>query len=248
MEEKLAKLFKFLINNRIYNKELHKRYYKSIILLEESKKDKLFTILIHIYNTQAFPNIDHIANFLRDINEDDECMKTMHKFIKKLYPNFTNNSNYRGLFAALRNKPGWGDKTAALFVKCIYHLHNGEYFIDKDSEKYKIWDDVPKKLDKEDEFYLPVDGVITFIFKNLNNNRNWYFDNINQEIKKYYKNVEIEIWDDLWFWGFITQEVKNKKRSLKWNENKYWATKETDKNEEIIKEIKTKAQRFLSLI
>jgi len=60
------------------------------------------------------------------------------------------------------------------------------------------------------------------------------------ELKKYYSLSEIEIWDDLWFWGFITQKDSGKNRTFEWNENKYWMIKVSEKNEKIIKKLKKK--------
>ena len=99
-----------------------------------------------------------------------------------------------------------------------------------------------------DDFYLPVDAVIIAIFKGIKPDRNWNFDNITKKIKEYYKNEEIEVWDDLWFWGFITQKGSGENRTFRWNENKYWMMKESDKNPVKIEEIKLKATRFIEMI
>jgi len=46
----------------------------------------------------------------------------------------------------------WGNKTSALFVKSIFHLHNSNY-----PGKLKLWGDAPDTIAKENDFYLPVD-------------------------------------------------------------------------------------------
>lgn len=112
----------------------------------------------------------------------------------------------------------------------------------------KIWDDVPLTLEKTDDFYLPVDSVIIGIFKKIEYNRKWNFDNINSTIKKYYHGHDIEVWDNLWFWGFITQNGSGDNRQFEWNLNKYWALQETDKAPLKIVEIKDKAELFLNIL
>ncbi len=94
---------------------------------------------------------------------------------------------------------------------------------------------------------MPVDSVIIAIFKKIGSCQNWCFNSINLEIKKYYHGHDIEIWDDLWFWGFITQRGSGENRAFEWNENKYWVLKETDKDQKTINEIHEKAELFLSL-
>ena len=165
----------------------------------------------------------------------------MSKFIDKINPNQP--LNFDSLYIGMKNQEGWGKKTAALFSKSIYHLHNGQY-----SENLKIWDDVPKTISNNDNFYLPVDAVIIAIFKKLDSSKNWDFDKVNKTLKSKYNGQQIEVWDDLWFWGFITQNGSGDNRAFEWNENKYWALKESDKNNEMIETIKAKAQDFLNLL
>ena len=151
--------------------------------------------------------------------------------------------NFKSLYIGMRNQKGWGDKTSALFVKTIFHLHNNEY-----PKELKIWNDVPFEIDNNDELYLPVDKVIMSIFKQLDSDINWSFNTINNQLKKYYSGTDIEVWDDLWFWGFITQNGSGNDRIFAWNENKYWALKESDKSPQTIDIIRVKSKEFLSLL
>jgi hypothetical protein len=167
-------------------------------------------------------------------------MTSMRNFIEKINPNSL--LNYDSLYNGLKNQNGWGKKTAALFSKSIYHLHNGDY-----SENLKIWDDVPKTIANNDSFYLPVDAVIIAIFKKIDSSINWDFDKINKTLKSKYNGSEIEVWDDLWFWGFITQNGSGNNRVFEWNENKYWVLKESDKEKLKIEEIKNKCHEFLEI-
>ena len=58
----------------------------------------------------------------------------------------------------------------------------------------------------------------------------------------------MEVWDDLWFWGFINQRGSGLTREFVWNESKYWALLETEKNNAVIEEVKLKSLQFLSIL
>ena len=241
MEKRLEKLFVFLRENRKYNKSLQVRYYSSIIIPNDNIDDKVFSLLYHIANTQSQPRIDYLADFYKYIYKNRDHLKSFDNFLGLLLPNVP--KNFNGLFQSLKCQPGWGNKTSALFTKSIYHLHNNNY-----PKKLRICHDVPNKIKENDEFYLPVDAVIISIFKQLDLKTNWNFTSINKLIKQYYNGNDIEVWDDLWFWGFITQNGTGLDRVFAWNENKYWTLKESDKNPQSINKIKTKSNEFLSLL
>lgn len=241
MKDKLEQLFRFLKENREYNYELQEKYYRAIIIPYDNVTDKVTSLLYHIANTQSQPNIDKLAVFYKNIYKNIDRLNTFTSFLIEL--NNSTTYNYKELFECMKHQPGWGQKTAALFSKSIYHLHNSQY-----SSELKIWDDVPNEIAQNDKFYLPVDAVITPIFKNLDSTIKWDFDKINQKIGEYYKGQEIELWDDLWFWGFITQKGSGINRIFEWNENKYWALYESNKDRDRIKKIKSKAIEFLEII
>ncbi len=241
MNDILENIFSFLTENRQYNHSLQDRYYLSIISPYNDTTEKVASLLYHIANTQSQPKIDSLASFYKSVFQDVNCMTSMRKFIDKINPNKP--LNFDSLYNGMRNQDGWGKKTSALFSKSIYHLHNGHY-----SDKLKFWNDVPKILTNNDSFYLPVDSVIIAIFKKLDNSTNWNFDNINSTLKTNYDGQQIEVWDDLWFWGFITQNGSGDNRLFEWNENKYWALKESDKNLKMINDIRNKTEKFLKII
>jgi hypothetical protein len=241
MENKLYRLFCFLENNRIYNKNLQIKYYRTIIKPSDNIFDKLVSLLYHIANTQSQPKIDKLAKFYRIIYQNRESLNSFSNFIKTLDSSTSN--NYKGLFESMKSQEGWGNKTAALFTKSIFHLHNGQY-----PSELRIWDDAPCEIVPEDVFYLPVDIVITSIFEKLDSKKPWNFETINEILKITYIGQQIELWDDLWFWGFITQNGSGENRKHEWNENKYWALEESDKNAETITDIKSKANTFLDIL
>ena len=240
MKEKLAQIFNFLNKNRVYNKELQERFYSSIILPYNNDIDRIESVIYHIANTQSQPRIDYLAKTYKYLYENRDKLNSFGGFVNTINPNSNIKPNYRQLFNGMRVQKGWGDKTSALLVKTIFHLHNGNY-----SNELRIWSDVPKKISDNDEFFLPVDSVIIAIFEKIDSSINWNFTNINKELKKYYSGNDIEVWDDLWFWGFITQNGTGKNRLFEWNENKYWTLKESDKRKKKIEEIKIKAEEFL---
>jgi hypothetical protein len=241
--KKLEAIFQFLKENRIYNKEVQTSFYKHIILPHENKEDKIIALLHHVVNTQSQPKIDKLAIFFKKLNSNKPYLNSYKNFINLFGKN--RELSYNNLFTILIDEDGWGNKTAALFCKMIYHLHCGEY-----DTKFKIWDDIPNLIADNDKFYLPVDAVIIDIFSRLNLGNTKNFDGINNFLNKEYQRNDIEIWDDLWFWGFISQKsVKGKtERELGWNEAKYWALLETNKDDKTILEIKEKVKVFIKLL
>lgn len=242
MKERLENIFAFLIENRIYNKELQTRYYSSIIKPQNSKEEKIISLLYHTASTQSQPKIDHLAEFYKKIYENTDLLNTFSGFISIISERGLQPNNYSGLYYGMKNQDGWGEKTSALFTKSVFHLHNNEY-----PSKLKVWNDAPIDLCNDDTFYLPVDTVITAIFKNIKPIK-WNFKNVNQIIKEYYTGKDIEVWDDLWFWGFISQIGTGENRKMGWNLNKYWVLRETDKTPNMIEEIKKKSEEFLKII
>ncbi|WP_299683617.1 hypothetical protein [uncultured Dokdonia sp.] len=242
MKKSLKNIFEFLIDNRIYNKELQTRYYSGIVKPQNSKTEKVVSLLYHIANTQSQPKIDNLAEFYKKIYMNTELLNSFSGFMSVIKSNGTEMANYSGLFNGMKNQNGWGDKTSALFAKTIFHLHNNEY-----PTELKIWNDAPTDLENNDSFYLPVDAVIIAIFKEINP-KSWNFKNVNKVIKENYSGKDIEVWDDLWFWGFISQIGTRDGRKMGWNLNKYWTLRESDKRPKMIAEIKNKSEQFLRIL
>ena len=149
---------------------------------------------------------------------------------------------YENLFNYLDKQPGWGPKTAALFTKSIYQIHHHEIYKD-----YRLWYDTPI-LSLEEKLYLPVDKVIINIFNKIYPSKKWNFVNVNKFLQSIYSNLEIEVFDDLWYWGFINLIGSGSERLLIWNGNKYWALSESDKNESVINNIRELSMKFRDII
>jgi hypothetical protein len=243
-DEKVEKLFKFLKSNRKYNKKVQSDFYRQVIASCKNTNDKVISLLHYIVNTQSQPQIDKLAIFFQEIQRSYADLSSFKGFVSilsksKEYKELT----YENVFTSLKNKSGWGDKTAALFVKSIYHLHNGEY-----DEDIKLWHDAPNNPSIKGNFHLPVDAVIICVFDQLNILKSRNFQSINEYLSKNYRGKDMEVWDDLWFWGFITQRSNREKRTIEWNANKYWALLHTSKDERTIKEIKIKAEEFMDIL
>lgn len=258
MNEKLEDIFLFLKDNRKYNREIQTAFFESAFKGYIGNKEKIISLFYLIAQTQSQPSIDKLfksyykLDYLKYNSFEEFCSSI------EILSNEKEPKPYLDLFNKLeRDFPGFGPKTSALFVRMIYQIHNIDEY-----KNYKIWDNVPK-LNHGDKLFLPVDTVILEIFNQCiplppnENWNNWTFLRINNILNccDFYSDPsDIEIWDDLWFWGFFTQKVsKDKygknKRLFKWNEPKYWALKESNKNKNIIKEIKRLAEdEFLEKI
>ena len=260
MEQKLANIFEFLLKHRQFNHKLQEKDYQSTLLwhAESDQVQKITSMFYDVANTQSQPRIDKLSSFYRYIWHNSAHLTSFKSFATFLNP--TKRPSYESLFLGLKKQSGWGPKTSALFAKSIYHIHSGSY-----DPRLKIWDDAPKQITSQDKLYLPVDSVIIEIFKRLDE-RKWDFDSVNKCINEFYTGVDIEVWDDLWFWGFITQRIetytdisvpeasvsggisKKKRRVFEWNSNKYWALQCSDKSQAIESEVKSLSLEFLSLI
>jgi len=241
METKLNDIYEFLSNNRAYNKELQTKYYNSVISSRGDVRDRVISLLYHVANSQSQPKIDYLAKFYQFIYEDTDSLTSFKKFVKRVSDK--EDGCYEDLFRGLKKCSGWGDKTSALFTKAVFQLRNDNY-----GKSLQLWKDAPQDIGENDRIYLPVDAVIKEIFKKIGY-KMFGFYTINNEINKNYHGAEIEVWDDLWFWGFINQRVVDDgKRKFEWNSDKYWSLEHSNKDVAVIKEIEEKSKCFLKIL
>jgi hypothetical protein len=235
-------LYGFLESNKHFNKKIQHYHYRSILNPAFSNFEKLKALLRSNVMTQLQPNLDKLRCFwqkvdkhrgeLENIGDIDGFIEVLNKFSD------SNAGGEDNLWSVMQRLPGWGDKTAALFVKSLVNIHLYEnkniWFLDEnenENEKEKIPTDI----------YLPVDRVITHIFENLpllstaaksfepsRKNAGIHFANINMALRNRYTASEMLVWDDLWFWGFITQQNSGKTRITKFNDSKLWSLKAMD--------------------
>jgi hypothetical protein len=259
LENKLSKIFEFMHKNSQYNKMIQQKCYYEAIQPYEQKVDKAESMLWKVAYSQSQPNINKLAPFWKLVHENKKLLESFNGLnelfdkssrSKESKSNINKSYNYNTLFNNIRTTDGWGDKTAALLCKELYLLHNSDL-----GDEYKIWNDA-SSITSDDKLYLPVDAVIIFIFNGLDPQLK-NFKSINNKINKLYTGVnEIIIWDDLWFWGFITQnssrdnvnEEQDNGRRLEWNENKYWGLRHVPKDKDTIETIKKLAQEFIKIL
>ena len=244
----LSEIFEFIEHNKQYNKELQIQVARNTFSYKFTSFDKLVALVYDTFNTQSRPKMNEFAEFIKEMYEEKDKLNTFNGFFeliaKKEIDPLSNKGVYHQLFDALKNRKGWGKKTSALLIKNLYNYHN----IFRDEDSLRIWKEIPI-LEKKDRLFLPVDSVIFAIFKQLDPDRkpNWSFESINNVLYDSYDNDQILLFDDLWFWGFITQKG-GKERKFIWNESKYWSIKEANKSQDIVREIHTKANIFLKLL
>jgi hypothetical protein len=250
--EKLSEIFKFISNeeNRIYNQKIQLGFIETWIGdkgLQLNKK--VLNLLYNIFNTQSQASIERGADFFKKLHNNPDYYKSFYDFCKFVSgnPNLEkNNANFEYAFENLKKFNGWGEKTASLFLKVIYEVHNGRF------SDYSFWVDVPNK-ESTDRLFLPVDQVILFIFKKIYS-IDLNFKKINDLLYKTYKKPdEILIWDDLWFWGYISQQSysdngKSKRKFVDFNNAKYWTLLNSDKDKDAIELTQSKTFEFLNLI
>lgn len=259
--DKVDKIFEFLMKNKKWNKEYQAHEYSFSLASCKSKSERLNNLLHTIVNTQSAPNLNSLGGFWRNFHNLPICQEkpTLSKLIACLEGSFeiTVNTDHRinrkhrsvtsrngpwiRLFNALIAQPGWGKKTAALFVKATIKIHR------ETESLHFLTDSDIGKIESNDKIYLPVDSVITHIFMILNIcNNNFY--SINNYLHARYNNEEMLVWDDLWYWGFFTQTVQNGDRIIKWNTDKYWCQRFTSKNPKDILEIKKLGNEFIKIL
>ena len=220
--------------NTKYNKQVQEGFIKSCIAIKDlSTEQKVLNLLYGVVNTQSQPKMDKIGKFFKNIYENKSKLATYNGFLEVIN---TNKVKYTNLYELLRLCPGWGKKTAALFVKYIYTIHKDDAY-----GGCIVWDDFSLN---ENELKLPVDAVITHIFKDnfLNQGCKLDFDGINKFFsKKHPKNDDFIIWDELWFWGFITQQtIDNSRKTCEFNENKFLCLPYVEKDIDKIKPLSIK--------
>ncbi len=236
LDAKLIKIYNFLKEHRQYNKHVQIGEYRDVLVPYAKVNDKVYSLLYHVLNTQSQVKMDESAKFFRKIANKD--ISSMQKLINVLN-GVESQTDFENLFKALRQQPSWGNKTSALFVKAVYQCHIGY------AKQLKFWDDVPTK--ENTGLYLPVDAVIMEILKKLGLEKT-SFNSINKKLSSIC-DTRMEVWDDLWFWGFITQrsDVQNI-RNFGWNEAKYWNLKHSSKQSADINKIEKLANRFIKLL
>jgi hypothetical protein len=262
----IALLFKFLSDHRNYNRQIQVDDIRMTFASCGSVEERAKLLLFKIFNTQSQPKLDKMKAFFFLVSHDADSLKSFASFAKFVvdYPPINSKiKETQDIFLALSNIAGWGEKTAALFLRNLALIQQTPDLRDK------FWTDLNDF--NMQAIRLPVDTVIQAIFSKLTVNMKVVphpldgFDSINDYLKECgYLPDDIIVWDDLWFWGYITQKVSKRdadeqadkpnktsppQRSHEWNESKYWSIFTAPKGAEHIAEIKRIAEKkFLPLL
>lgn len=247
----LQRLFAFLESNRAYNREVQQNYYRHTLLQHTMLTQRLYCLLHSVVHTQSRPKMDAIGPFFKHYFACHSSIETFADFVRFLEQGIPpskakidpNTQPYLYLYDVVNKQSGWGPKTAALLVKALYHLHSDQY-----APELAIFAAFPE-LQTDDRLFLPVDLVISHVFKeDLKVDFPANFNGINAFLQQHYNAKQMEVWDDLWFWGYITQSTKNSSRcSSGFNENKYWSNVYTNKQLDLTL-LKLKIDEYLEII
>jgi hypothetical protein len=207
--------------------------------------ERLCALLHSIVNTQSQPKLDGLAEYWKRLHNEypGNQQPALQSFCTFLgvggKPSLTN------LFKGLTAQDGWGDKTAALFVKNVINIHRSDakhLYIFSDAKKFV------RDISADEQIYVPVDAVIEHIFfpgEPLTGRR---FKRINEILHEFTGGdpEQMLIWDDLWFWGFITQKGDRKTRKIEWNASKFWVLRSHAKDD--VATMKKLADCFVKLV
>ena len=246
-------LFEFLKVNHDHNKKIQEDDIKITLDSCQSVERRALLLLHKIVNTQSQPKLHLSAQFFQSVEKASGCLKKFSAFKAFLRSNGKANSSM-DFFEALNSQHGWGKKTSALFIRNLA-------LIDANPALSNLfWEDIEKL--KAEPIRLPVDKVILATFARMfpgeNGTKSAFesFVAINKYLRqtREFDNAQMLIWDDLWFWGFITQTSKSKGtpppptvRSHEWNLEKYWSIFTASKDEATVREIRILAEEFLDL-
>ncbi len=238
---RIEAIFQFLKRNASINEALQVGFIRET-LSPATVEERALLLLQRVMDTQASPQLDAVCQFIEPISQSG-CLNSCADF--RAYVARTTGST--DLWQGLRQSPGWGEKTAALLVRnlAITEKHPALGSL--------LWPDVDVLM--RAEVRLPVDAVILAIFERLGPLRNGKvlrsFSAINSYLKSDlgYTSEDMYVWDDLWFWGFITQRSapQQKQRIHTWNAPKYWAIPHAPKSAKEVANIAQLAHEFLAL-
>jgi hypothetical protein len=227
-------LFQFLHDHRSVNRRIQQAFIREA-LSPANLQDRAVLLMHKALNTQSKPQLDAILEFRSSLKP--AALKSFRGFTAFLQ------DHEQGVFGALASQPGWGNKTAALFLRNLAIIEV--------TPSLKLWRDID--LLTGDQLWLPVDAVILAIFRKLQRRLpEWKLDNF-RNINAFLRNDmaytarEMMVWDDLWFWGFITQRSTpgSVVRSHAWNEAKYWAIPHAPTDAASLRRTRVLGQEFL---
>lgn len=231
IRERLRETFEFLSKHTRHNRQVQLTAYREWLLpYPDDTAGKLKSILQHIWNTQSQPKMDTVLPTWASFHDnrkvfsgvqtmDDLATAISHLVPEGACPNVEADGAYPldKIWFCLNETAGFGKKTAALFVKAVVDIHT----LDK-CEDIRFLNNF--EIRKGESIRIPVDTVIIEIFRKITGVRlsfsdinDLIFDDLN------YNAMSATTWDELWFWGFITQRNVNGAREFEVNEAKFWS-------------------------
>ncbi|MDE1896071.1 MAG: hypothetical protein KGH91_03235 [Rhodospirillales bacterium] len=253
----LNEIFLFLKDNTIYNRQTQHAYYSACLSpyatcmsSSGSNYARISSLLHAILQTQSMPSLDdssktwkilfeHRAIFDAVQNPTD-LLNALTKLSSADHISSPTGGTFDRMWHVLTNSKGFGQKTAALFIKSIIDVHTLE-----ENTRLRFLENV--SVAPDDFVRVPVDSVIKYIFKNITGS-NLDFETINDLVFNVIgrTNDEAIIWDDLWFWGFITQHGGGDNRTLAINEAKFWTIYGSPK--EKWADVRAHAEKFVEIL
>lgn len=245
--KKMDAIFQFLKENHRWNHVFQTQVDASRLAGIHGNRDQLIRLLHAVSETQSAPNLDKLAEFWQRVHGlPRSAFKDLGSFVAALSSDRREGGQdiWQALFLVMCDQKGWGTKTSALLVKDLIRIARSRRGDDD------FWASCPtdaRSLKKADLF-IPVDAVILKIFAVINNNAKCDFWSVNTQLKNAgYKGSDFLLWDDLWFWGFVTQKG-GAERETAWNAPKYWCLWGTPKDERSVALAQEQAEEFLSIL
>ena len=248
---KLEEIFEFLILNHRFNEQVQYTAYRQDILPWPDTGSKLRSMLYSKAYTQSAPQLDPLMETWKKFNENIERFNLVRSVVElneALWQLVGTDcaqrqhdiSVFEKMWVTLKNVKGFGEKTAALFVKSIVDIHTLPI-----NENLRFLDDF--SIDTNDRLMIPVDRVIMHIFASLGLKKA-SFSSINKLITESQLTLPERptLWDDLWFWGFITQKKNGNGHESIINEAKFWSILGAPVND--WDQIKVAAEEFRQLV
>jgi hypothetical protein len=250
---KLHQLLQFLIENQRFNKLIQTEEIKRHLLSSKSGSDQAKRLLIEAYGSNSLGKLDDSMRFMQVAEKIMSRCGSFKDFCNQL--GLDTEYNIRDITKTLISEfkkehgSGFGYKKSSLFMRNLALIKRNSNL-----RKSFQWRDIETLQDNFS--YIPVDAVIIEIFKHLRTNQIVKikiidFENVNKFLSEFHltdHRNDFLIWDDLWFWGFISQKVTKNGRIHMWNEAKYWTIYHAPKDSRSIKKIKGKVEEFLHII
>lgn len=255
MNDRLLKIYNFLQNeeNKKYNRKVQNLDFEKWGAGCQYNNQFVFSVFWHCANTQSSPRINLLTHFAEKFKKFNDRYADVANnpfplgvFFKELFPVQESSE----LLDLAKYGSGWGPKTSALLFKSLRVAArcNSDIF---DMNSMDI-------IAADRNSMIPVDSVIKHIFVNnlkfeCSGN---YFDKINKFLLNCKDQFDpessvcefVDVWDELWFWGFITQSSQNGVRVTAWNRPKLFSISPLLFSNQEIDDISEKSFDFIDLL